>query len=76
MIGSSHQENQREQNRPKTTTAPRQKLVASAFLEIAIESVAMNSPLLFVSPPSKNRANLVRLHGPESISFCFQSAPC
>src|SRR5580704_12732845 len=39
-------------NRPKTITAPCQRLVASAFLEIAIEYAAMNFLLLFNRFPS------------------------
>src|SRR6266478_1196205 len=43
-------------SRPKATTAPCPKLVASAFLETAIESVAMYFLLLFVEPaPVKPR---------------------
>src|SRR6266478_3424085 len=37
-----------KKNRPKTTNAPCQKLVASTFLEIAIEFVAMYFLLLLV----------------------------
>jgi len=46
MIGTSHQENECEENRPKTITAPCQELIASTSLEIAIEFVVMYFLLL------------------------------
>jgi hypothetical protein len=44
MIGATIRKISAKKNRPKTTTAPCEKLVASAPWEIAIEFVAMFFP--------------------------------
>src|SRR6266852_4040696 len=57
-----------KKNRPKTTTAPCQKLVASPSLEIAIEFVAMYFLLLLVESAYEQPRKL-SLSAPAKIDF-------
>src|SRR5260370_18574517 len=57
-----------KKNRPKTTTAPCQKLIASTSLEIAIEFVAMYFLLLFFESAYEQPRNLT-LSAPAKIDF-------
>src|SRR6266478_6256106 len=57
-----------KKNRPKTTTAPCQKLIASTSLEIAIEFVAMYFLLLLVESAYEQPCKL-SLSAPAKIDF-------
>src|SRR6267378_7536002 len=59
-----------KKNRPKTTTAPCQKLVASTSLEIAIEFVAMCFLLLLVES-AYERPRKLSSSAPAKIDFLF-----
>src|SRR5712664_2821392 len=57
-----------KKNRPKTTTAPCQKLIASTSLELAIEFVAMYFLLLLVESAYEQPRKL-SLSAPAKIDF-------
>src|SRR5713226_2240757 len=61
-----------KKNRPKTTTAPCQKLIASTSLEIAIEFVAMYFLLLFFDSAYEQPRKL-SLSAPAKIDFLLFS---
>jgi hypothetical protein len=68
MIGSSHQENQREQKPPQNDHRSLPKASCLHILEIAIESVAMNFLLLLAESAYKQPRKL-SLSAPARIDF-------
>jgi hypothetical protein len=77
IIGSSIRKISANKNRPQTTTAPCQELIAPTSLEIAIEFVAMYFLLFLVESAYEQPCNLC-LSAPAKIdflSFFNQRAP-
>src|SRR6266404_4685474 len=67
-LGAANRKISAKKKRPKTTTAPCQKLVASTSLEIAIEFVAMYFLLLLVESAYQQPRKL-SLSAPAKIAF-------
>src|SRR5882724_4151486 len=67
-LGAANRKISAKKNRPKTTTAPCQKLIASTSLEIAIEFVAMYFLLLLVESAYEQPRKL-SLSAPAKIDF-------
>src|SRR5882724_3587681 len=69
-LGAANRKISAKKNRPKTTTAPCQKLIASTSLEIAIEFVAMYF-LLLLFESAYEQPRKLSLSAPAKIDFRF-----